>query len=180
MKILKKVSIATVCAKPKAFFKTLEGEVPMMRLVGLARRYELGTSLYGEFLKFSGEFSATDLTTGEVSIGATAFLPGPVDALLKLQIDELGNDGKTPVEFAFDISVVPDEKSEVGFQYRVRTLTESKVSDPLAALAARVGAPKLAAPEPKSAPTFEADPAVNTIGPGKEAAKAESVAKAKK
>jgi len=136
-KILKKVSVATVCNKPKTFFKTLEKETPIMRIFGMARKYDIGTSTYGDYLKFYGEFQAIDLDSGEISMGAVAFLPSPIDALLKAQIDALSEEGKRPVEFAFDISVIPDSKTEVGFQYRVSTLEETKVSDPLAALAAR-------------------------------------------
>jgi len=153
-KILKKVSVKTVCNKPKSFFKELKEETPMMRIVGLARKYDIGTSQYGEYLKFIGEFHATDLSTGEQSVGAVAFLPQPVDGMLKESIDSMSEGGKKPVEFAFDIFVIPDPATEVGFQYRVAALTETKTSDPLAELLNKYSnVPMLAAPKNGEAET---------------------------
>lgn len=173
-KILKKVSIATVCTNHKGF-KTLEAATDVMRIMGLARAFETGTSTYGEYFKFKGEFTAIDLATGETAIGAVAFLPSPVDALLASTIRELGEGGK-PVEFGFDIRVIPDE-TEVGYHYEVKTLIESKPSNPMAALMATLSAvplPKLAAPTILDPKTPAADPAADPApakGKGKAAAK---------
>lgn len=176
-KILKKVSIATVCAAHKGF-KTLEAATDVMRIMGLARAFEVGTSTYGEFFKFKGEFTAIDLQTQETAIGAVAFLPAPVDALLASTIRELGEGGK-PVEFGFDIRVIPDD-TEVGYHYEVKTLIESKPSNPMAALMNQLAAvplPVLAAPAAATdpAPNAPADssPAApsSAKGKGKAAAK---------
>lgn len=152
MRILKKISVATAVSLPKSFFKELKTETPIMRLFGLVRGYEIGNSQYGAFFKFKGEFHAIDLDTGEESVSSVAFLPSPVDELLSQQVDTIKESGdkNAAVEFGFDISVTPDENSTVGFQYRINNLGETRLSDPMQAVAERMRA--VALPAPKKTP----------------------------
>lgn len=144
LKLLKKVAVSTVCALPKTFFKEVTKETPIMRVAGIVRGHELVPTPYGEAVKFKGEFRAIDLTRDapENCAGAACYLPAPVDQMLLSALIE--NPGAA-LEFAYDIAVVPDEKSNVGYQYRVRTLTESKPSDPMAALLEKASATPLPA-----------------------------------
>lgn len=144
MKLIKRISVAQVVNLTAKEIETLEGERHLMRVIGIARSYELGMSQFGEFIRFKGEFRATNLETGELYAAPVCFLPEPADGLLKTQLDELGNDSKTPVEFAFDISIVPHD-GERGYQYRVTTLMDSQPSDPLATLMQQVGVPEVQA-----------------------------------
>ena len=147
MKILKKLSVATVCSLDRKFFRELKSETAVMRIFGVTRGYVTGEGAFGPFLKFVGEFKAIDLGSGEEAIGSAAYLPSPIDALLAVQIDALKQDGKAvSVEFAFDIAAKPSEKAATGYEYVVHSLTETRVSDPLALLSSTVAALPSAVP----------------------------------
>lgn len=142
LNILKKISVATLSGlSPKqlaALVPTPESAPAFVgRIAGSVRKFEVGQSTYGDFLKFSGEFRGWNMA-GEMSASTVAFLPSPVDEMLKNAVEDArGEDGtgKASIDFAFDIVVVHDPKEgSKGYQYRVQTLTEAKVSDPVAAL----------------------------------------------
>lgn len=137
--ILKKLSIKTAVADSN--FKKLTEVTPVLRIVGLGRNFSVGEHpQYGPFYKFMGEFVATDLRTGEVGVASVAYLPSPVDEMLKTAIE--AGEGKS-VEFAFDISVKPREDLAIGYEYLVATLIESKPTNPLAALLDSLPAPSV-------------------------------------
>lgn len=166
MKILKKLSVATATASGKAFLNSVTEETPVLRVVGIARGVEDVPTQFGVARKFKGEFRGTDLQTGELSLSAALYLPSPIDDLLAQQIAQLATDQKNvSVEFAFDIHVIrspkADDPNHVGakYEYRVKTLTEAKASDPLAAL---LNAVNSAAPVALAAPKAEPDPAPAT------------------
>lgn len=144
MKLLKKIAVAQVCAVDKNFFKNVIEETPVMRVLGLVRKHEIVTTTFGDAVKFIGEFHAFDLTqdTPEDCVGPVCYLPQPVDGLLLAGLQ--ANPGAT-LEFAYDISVVPDPKTTVGYQYRVRSITETAESDPMQALLKRAAATALPA-----------------------------------
>lgn len=143
MKLLKKLSVATAAAT-KDFLKSVKGETPILRVVGIARGVEDIQTQYGIAKKFKGEFRGTDLQSGEVSASPVLYLPNPIDLLLAEGV--AASEGK-PVEFGFDIFVKPsDREGGAGYEYVSKTLLEAKPSDPLAALLSHVGeAPKPAA-----------------------------------
>lgn len=156
MKLLKKLSVATAAAT-KEFLKSVKGETPILRVVGIARGVEDIQTQYGIAKKFKGEFRGTDLQTGEVSASPVLYLPNPIDLLLAECV--VSSEGK-PVEFGFDVFVKPsDREGGAGYEYVSKTLMEAKPSDPLAALLAHVGdAPKpaaLAAPKADTAPVAD-------------------------
>lgn len=128
--ILKKISMSTVNTLSKGGFKGITAQVFGMRILGMARGFEVVQTPYGDSLKFKGEFRAFGQEGNECA-SSVAYLPSPVDEMLKSAIEN--GDGK-PVEFAFDVNVVPDESSSVGYVYRVETLTEAAPSDPVARL----------------------------------------------
>lgn len=155
--ILSKLSIKTAVGDTKQF-KQFEKQTPVLRVIGLVRAKETGTTTYGDFVRFKGEFHATNLLTGEASVSAVCFLPSPVDQMLADVLNGRPEGDKNPVEFGFDIDVLPDPATEVGYQYRVRTLVEAKQSDPMEALMTKLNG---AAPLSIAAPVVrtDADPA---------------------
>lgn len=146
-KILKKIT--TRDALEDTNFKALETTTPVLRIAGLVRRAEQGEhAQYGPYYKFTGEFHATDLRTGQTSISSVCYLPSPVDQMLF----EAANNGEGAgsVEFAFDISVKPRPDLQVGYEYVVETLLEAKASSPMDALLNKLGdVPALASPDEK-------------------------------
>lgn len=156
--ILSKLSIKTAVGDTKQF-KAFEKQTPVLRVIGLVRAKETGTTTYGDFVRFKGEFHATNLLTGEASVSAVCFLPSPVDQMLADVLNGRAEGDKNPVEFGFDIDVLPDPATEVGYQYRVRTLVEAKQSDPMEDLMAKLNS---AAPLAIAAPVIKPEAAAET------------------
>ena len=154
--IVKKISLKTAVSVMD--FKKLEVVTAVLRIVGVVRKAKIGEhAQYGDFYEFSGEFHATDLRTGEVSVSGKAFLPAPVDAMLYETISAKG-DGGGDVEFAFDISVKPRPDLPIGYEYIVSTLTEAKPSNPLEKLLNSL--PQISLPAPAQAAIQDTDGAI--------------------
>ena len=141
MKILKKVSAATVFGDVKKLRATAEkggGEsVPVMRVMGVAIGTRTGTSQYGDWISLRGQFSATNLETGEEFRGSSLFVP---DELTDMIAAQLSQDVKS-VEFAVDIGV-RESDAVIGYEYTVEPLIEPAENDPLKSIAARIDLPE--------------------------------------
>ncbi len=151
----KKLSIKSVIGKVKVLFtKDEEGEIPegqkvnLMRVVGIADGIKVGTSTYGEWTAFTGQFVATDLRTGEEHRSGTLFLPEVATDVLAPVVREQNG---APVEFAFDIGAT-STTTEIGYEYNVTPLVEAKENDPLQSLVSRLNLPALPAPVKKAEP----------------------------
>jgi hypothetical protein len=137
--ILKKITVKDVCGEIKKPATTTW----LVRVVGIARDYEIGTTNFGQFVRFKGQFRAIKIETGEVFDSGAMILP---DIANNLIYGALSQDGSNAVEFAFDLGVKPS-KSPTEYDYIVSSLIESKEADPLAALLSNAPAlPALPAP----------------------------------
>lgn len=138
--IIKKITIKDVCGtvqKP-------ESATTLMRVVGIAKDFDTGTTTFGEFIKFKGQFRAINIATGEAFDSGAMILP---DIANNLIFGALSSEGANAVEFAFDLAIKPS-KSPTGYDYTVQSLIESKEADPLSALlAVAPDLPALPAPE---------------------------------
>ncbi len=152
--ILRKLSIAKL--NGAAFMKELtklgqtnpdSPPIFVARIIGSARTATVGQSNFGDYIEFGGSFIGYDADGNEYR-APKAFLVSPADEMLKEALDSRPEESKNAaIEFAFDISVVPDPKEgSRGYQYRVATLVESQEADPLAALTGKVAPLALAAP----------------------------------
>lgn len=134
-KISKKLSTKTVFGTVKDIRQAAEsgnGEaVPIMRVLGIAKKMQSGESTNGIWVAFLGQFEFINLVTGESHVGGKAFLPSPVDAMIEAQLE-----GSNSVEFAFDITVREDETSAVGYEYGAQTVLEVQENDPISLLKA--------------------------------------------
>lgn len=156
----KKLSIKNVIGKVKALFeKDEKGDIPegqkvnLIRVIGIADGIKVGTSTYGEWIAFTGQFVAIDLRTGEEHRSGQLFLPDTATDVLAPVVRAQNG---APVEFAFDIGATSTD-TEVGYEYNVTPLVEAKENDPLQNLTARLNLPALPAPVKKAEP--EADKA---------------------
>lgn len=134
--ILKKLAVSKLFVSPsKMVSAEITTPVFLYRILGQARKATIGTSNFGDYFEFSGEFRATDALGNEYA-APKAFLQSPVDEMLYAELE--ASKGQ-PVEFGFDVFVSFDPKEgSRGYMYSVQTLKEVAPSDPLAALTASV------------------------------------------
>jgi hypothetical protein len=154
VEIVNKITMKTIDAQPKP--RSVTERADIAHVFGTATGYRQGSTNYGVFCKFEGNFEAVNLTTGEVFRSRNLLLPQIVEAMLLEQLTSLGaKAGKVrtadtegtpgtpasePVDFAFCLGVKPifekDGKTLVergqGYEYTVKPIMESKVSDSLA------------------------------------------------
>ena len=149
---IKKITVAAVYGainKKELFDK---GELPIMRVVGIATGTDAGTSQYGDWEALKGEFKATS-TDGKEYFSGIAFLPGAGHALVA---GKLGGDGMLGVEFVFDFVAVADgpndRASATGYTYSVRPVVEQAAESRLGKLINQVKAleDKSKEPAPKA------------------------------
>jgi len=149
-------------------------EILIFRALGRnIKDFEIGSSEYGEWYKFKGEFRATNAVTGEIYSSANLMLPDVASDLLKNMIDNAKSqaqqsaeaEGLTPDlikdavrnacvnEFAIDITIIPVLDPDTGnmdYSYGAQSLIEEIESDPFAELTAKIGATPLIESKPKS------------------------------
>ena len=131
--VVGKVTVANVFGKIIVAKLPPVGEsVEICKMVGYASGMKEGVTQYGQWRALTGEFAATNLATGEIFIGKTGIIPGPMgEALIDAVIDKLKDDAAAKVAFAVIVSVKrsaknPDEK----YEYVVRPVMDAKISSP--------------------------------------------------
>lgn len=145
--LLKKITMSEVARlkrasggfKPKVHFGADdEGHFApylVARIVGIAYGYKVGSTNYGEYLEFNGNFGATN-NYGEMFRSPKCIMPEPAAGLLQAAVD--GADAGKGVELAFDFMAVPDA-GDRGYKFEVVPLMQRDPADPLDALTAQVG-----------------------------------------
>jgi len=136
--LLKKITMSEVFGivrasggfKPKVHFGANEaGEFAptlIMRVAGVVHGLERGTTTYGEYIRFKGNFAAINAQGAEFR-SPSLILPSPADGLTEAALAE--SDGK-PVELAFDIMAVHDA-GDRGYKFQVQPLLQQTQADPL-------------------------------------------------
>lgn len=144
--LLKKITMSEVNGllrasggfKPKVHFGAAEdgsfAPVLIMRVAGVVTGKEVGTTNYGPFVRFKGNFAAIN-KNGDEFRSPSLILPPPADGLTEAAFD--AGDG-TPVELAFDIMAVHDA-GDRGYKFQVQPLMQQTQADPLDTLLATVG-----------------------------------------
>ena len=169
MEILKKMSIGAINGVRKGFKGVTEKRF-VARIMGIAQSVIVEDGALGTYRKFTGEFKGIN-ADGEEFVSAVCFLPSPVDSLLEASMKD--NSGAA-VNFAFDISVAPND-TPIGYEYVVSSLLETKPSNPLAELMAKIVPLQISA-KSKQAELIGSD--VEKTEPKKEAEKESAPAKA--
>lgn len=149
--LISKITIAGCNAQPKAK-SVKEGEkFPILMVVGMAHRAEVGQTTFGEFIRFRGNFVGVNLKTGERFKSGALILPSLIQDILHTAVSE----SEGPVEFGIEIGVKYSEKGNTGYEYTVRPLQEPTEADSLSLLEDRltgklsVAVPLLAPPAAK-------------------------------
>lgn len=177
--LLKKITLSEVFGltrasggfKPKAHFGADENGnfAPhlIMRVIGLVHGYSLGTTNYGDFYKFSGNFAAIN-ADGEEFRSPICIVPSPADELLKNAVDSANG---SPVQMAFDIHAVQDS-GDRGYKFQITPLMQQEQGDPLDALMQTTAENfQLPAPRQATLPGTEAEAAPEQAPPAKGKAK---------
>jgi hypothetical protein len=133
---INKISVATVCGNVKEIVKPMkDGESKaIMRVIGIMNATQHGEGDNGPWTALKGEFEAINLLTNKTYISGKCFLPGAISDLVSGQ---LGGDVQK-VQFAFDIIIVEDIKSQVGYHYTAKPLIKPAENNALKLLANQI------------------------------------------
>lgn len=125
--LLRKISVKTVCGQvdPRELPKD-DSVMPLMRVFGIVRGLKKGTTDYGEYVGFKGQFEAIDLKTQKRYISAVCFLPAQATEMI-----EGGYDGQNELSFGFDIGVHYDKDIAMGYSYSVTAKKKVAENDAL-------------------------------------------------
>lgn len=145
--LIRKISPKNICGKLEKPSKA----TALYHVIGIASSTKTGNSDYGQWVALKGQFEATNLANGELSVAPICFLPEPLNSMIAAKLDETdqeGNQVNTSVQFAVEVGYKPADNA-YGYEYTTKEIIESDQADPLAAL--RAEAKKaLPAPEEKT------------------------------
>lgn len=158
--ISRKITIATVTGGARKWFNQLtalalgnataadksdaHGSIPLMAVYGRATGVSHGSTEFGEFTKFHGNFRAVNLVpkedgtpNGEVTNSGQVLLPPHLNGMLE---GALRGDGAVSVEFAFEIHAKYDNDAATKYTYTVLDrMPIQPASDPLLQLEVAMG-----------------------------------------
>lgn len=168
MEIMKKMSVGGMNGVTAGFKDVTEARL-VARIFGIVRSTETKDTNIGRSYKFVGEFRGVN-GDGEEFSSPVCYLPSPADGLLTEAVAAAAG---APVNFGFDIFVSPKPKRtpvDLGYEYKVKPLLDTKPSDPMAALMAAAAplaiAPKQAAIElPPAQPEAPVQPETTPEAP---------------
>lgn len=123
----------------------------LYRIAGRVTGVKTGTSDFGPWLAFKGNFQA-QREDGEIFAAPLAFVPEPVQSMLEDAVQKQLADGLVPsIQFGIDLFAVPDKAAAVGYTFDVAPILkpEDETDSLLANLNATHALPHLAADEPE-------------------------------
>lgn len=139
--LVSKLTIKTLKAQPAS--GSITEPKMIATLYGRCNDKKVGTSDYGEFVRFKGEFEGVNADTGETYRAGAMIVPGILESLLDSAIAVNENNA---VDFAVEVWVEPSERSMTGYTYSIKPLIQPEESDALAELR-NLAKGKLPAPE---------------------------------
>lgn len=110
----------------------------LVRIIGVANKAKPGMTDKGEYVKFVGDFEATNLVTGEEMHSAACILPQFIGEQIWGAMNSDGTEKMST--FAFDIGAHYDASSVTKYVYDVKALIAPKSNSLLAELKASVPA----------------------------------------
>lgn len=127
LSIVSKLTVKTMKAQPKKH--SVKEPMHVATIYGRCNSKKAGSSDFGEFIRFMGEFEGVSVATGEIFRSGELIVPKTLEALLNDAVVE-----DASVDFAVDIWVEPSEASITGYIYIVKPLIKPAESDALAEL----------------------------------------------
>lgn len=153
--LISKITLKAIGAQPKPH--TIKTRTRVAEIYGSARKYSIGSSTFGSFVKFHGDFEGVNCADGETFRSPALLLPELAQELLvsalnhagatagKLKSEENkgteGESASSAVDFAFAVICVPvadGKPSTTGYTYQIEPIVEPTGADPLAALRSTV------------------------------------------
>jgi hypothetical protein len=157
---LKKITVATVGWTPKLCDNIVEerpkARTPIVRVYGTVKQAETGTSNFGPYIKFKGEFEAVNLSSQEKYRAKNLLLPPIGEMAIADALQEAQAENKdASITFGMDIAVEenPSKKGGWNFRYAIIPLRSPEFkgeSDALSLLGKALGElPLLEGPKTK-------------------------------
>lgn len=131
LNLVTQITIKNIKAQPKPH--TIKEAKMVATLYGRCTEKKVGTSDYGEYIRFMGEFEAVNADTGESYRAGKMIVPGVLEGLLDSAISVEENEA---VDFAVEVWVEPSERGNAGYTYNIKPLIKPKESDVLGELRA--------------------------------------------
>ena len=132
--LIAKLTLKTMGVQPAV--NSIDVATDLCAVYGRADRMELGSTTFGEYTKFKGQFEAQNIANGELYQSGVLIVPEIVSNLIAGALE--ANEGQA-VEFAFIVSAIPDKKEGGrGYQFTAKPLMQEQKSDPLAQLRNKV------------------------------------------
>jgi len=125
--------------------------MPLYSVIGFVHGGKPGATEYGEFIKFHGQFRATNAADGVITDAPTLIIPNFLAEALWAVVNAPGR--QSPVQIALKFGVQYDTAANTKYRFRIENLLAPSEHDPLEMLAAAVAAGQPLLEAPASAPT---------------------------
>lgn len=141
----KKISTATMGLRPSDLEALCAGKtkpIAVLRVWGIASTATPGTSQYGNYVKFGGEFGAINLVSGDEARSQNLVLPGVAEGVVKSLFDKAAKDGGA-AQVGIEVCIEENLSTKGGtkFRWTVKPLFEYKGDDALSEMAKMLPAP---------------------------------------
>lgn len=154
-KLLRKITIRDVCGTVGDLLEemmSLKDEnghhqtLPLLRVYGIARRFKIGQTDKGEFIKFIGQFASTNLRTKQEFQASQCILPLFVGEQIHAAMQGASGEEMNESQWAFEIGAHFNPTAVTKYVYDIRPLKQPGQSDALQLLRQSVDARALPAP----------------------------------
>jgi hypothetical protein len=97
--------------------------VELMKITGQCTGIDTGTTTYGEWVAYKGDFHAVNMATGEIFKGTQIYVPQEADIVMRAPIEAALKDVSAVIEIGVSIEAKLTS-TQVGYQYRARPLMD--------------------------------------------------------
>jgi len=105
--------------------------VDLFRVAGIVRGVRIGEAQIGQFVEFSGDFFAMNLTNGELVSSDRMIMPGITEPLRAALVESKG----AGIQFSYVIGIKKSETN--GYDYTAKAIEKPMLDDAVSALIAK-------------------------------------------